>query len=71
MEYVGSKDDLHRGDRGRVEGLLLERILARKVKEFEWADDIRRQLDAHGVTVMDRTVGLHGTSEGVQWYFSR
>jgi len=68
-KYVGDNAGLTRllVTRETVEQWLNERILARKVGEFEWADEIRQKLDEHGIVVMDRTIGRDGTAEGVEW----
>jgi cysteinyl-tRNA synthetase len=69
VEYVGDEAGLTRLTKPRtwVEAKLNERILARKVGEFEWADSIFQELEAHGIVVMDRTVHRNGTPEGVEW----
>jgi len=67
VEYVGPPQAASTSLRTRVDALLRERILARRLGEYEWADRIRDQLDELGVIVMDRTKGRDGTAVGVEW----
>jgi cysteinyl-tRNA synthetase len=67
VEYVGPPRAVSPSLRTRVDTLLRERVLARSLGEYEWADQIRGQLDELGVIVMDRTQGRDGTTVGVEW----
>lgn len=69
MEYVGREEPPV--DRDWVEDLLKERFIARRALEFEWADEVLRELEDYGIIVMDRTMGRDGTTEGVEWVVRR
>lgn len=71
MEYVGDDEGLTLVDRAVVERLLRERIVARRAGEFGWADRLRAELERLDVVIMDRTPGIDGTSEGVEWVVRR
>ena len=51
--FTGEDADL----KGRVEGLLAQRIEARAAKDWATADRIRAEIDAMGVVVMDGPEG--------------
>ncbi len=53
-------DEWARGDEGdaaRIDALVAERVAARKAKDFARADQIRKDLEAEGVEIMDGAAG--------------
>ena len=54
------KEEAPGGEDERIEALIEERQTARKNRDFKRADEIRDQLAAEGIELMD-------TREGVRW----
>ena len=54
-------NDLSGIDSKKVEKLIAERMIAKEVKDFEKADQIRDELDAMGVIIKDSSSGSEWT----------
>ncbi|MCB1580226.1 MAG: cysteine--tRNA ligase [Rhodospirillales bacterium] len=60
QEWLGFSGDVESGDNDSIEVLLQERAVAKVEKNFARADEIRDQLTAMGIEILD-------TSEGTKW----